>query len=184
MLPAAFEPFVKQAPFCVMARVALESLFSSQRLDELFERTAQKQYTRELLFSQLVELMTAVVLQQQPSVYAAYKKGVGSISVSDQSVYNKLDGMELAVSAALVHDSAERITAVLDALGVRQPSWLPGYRIRILDVAAVQNHVDGEGFNLLEGGRDGFLPAMGVADDGNSHFLDLSGLHWPSPGGG
>jgi hypothetical protein len=68
MLPAAFEPFVKDAPFCVMARATLESLFAPQHLDELFERAAQKQYTRELLFSQLVELMTAVLLQQQPSV--------------------------------------------------------------------------------------------------------------------
>ena len=133
MLPAAFEPVVKEAPFCVMARAALESLFSRDRLDELFERTAQTQYTRELLFSQLVELMTAVVLQQQPSVFAAYKKGVGSIGVSDQSVYNKLDGMELGVSAALVRDSAARIGPVIDALHARQPSWLPGYRVRILD---------------------------------------------------
>ena len=48
MLPAAFEPFVKAAPFCVMARAALESLFAAGRLDDLFRRTAQQQYTREL----------------------------------------------------------------------------------------------------------------------------------------
>ena len=133
MLPAAFEPFVQDAPFCVMTRATLESLFSRERLDQLFHTTAHKQYTRELLFSQLVELMTAVVLQQQPSVLAAYRKGIGNISVSDQSVYNKLDGMELDVSAALVHDSATRIAPVIDELKARQPSWLPGYRIRILD---------------------------------------------------
>lgn len=133
MLPATFEPFVKDAPFCVMTRAALESLFGAERLDELFRRTAQKQYTRELLFSQLVELMTSVVLQQQPSVLAAYRKGIGHISVSDQSVYNKLDGMELGVSAALVHDSAQRLAPVIDELKARQPSWLPGYRVRILD---------------------------------------------------
>lgn len=133
MLPAAFEPFVKDAPFCVMTRAALESLFSRERLDDLFRTTAQKQYTRELLFSQLVELMTTVVLQQQPSVLAAYRKGIGSITVSDQSVYNKLDGMEPGVSAALVSDSAARIAPVIDELKARQPSWLPGYRVRILD---------------------------------------------------
>jgi hypothetical protein len=133
MLPAAFEPFVKEAPFCVMTRAVLESLYSEQRLDELFQATAQKQYTRELLFSQLVELMTSVVFQQQPSVYAAYRKGVGKITVSDQSVYNKLDGMELGVSAALVHDSVKRIEPVIDALDARQPSWVKHYRIRILD---------------------------------------------------
>src|SRR5947199_4818836 len=119
MLPAAFQPFVKDAPFCVMTRATLESLFARERLDELFRTTAQKQYTRELLFSQLVELMMAVVLKQQPSVFAAYRKGIGGITVSDQSVYNKLDGMELVVSAALVPDSAGRITPVLDELQAR-----------------------------------------------------------------
>jgi IS4 transposase len=133
MLPAAFEPFVKEAPFCVMARATLESLFCPERLDRLFLTTAQKQYTRELLFSQLVELMTAVVLRQQPSVLAAYRKGVGHITVSDQAVYDKLDGMELGVSAALVRDSAQRVAPVIDELQARQPSWLPGYRVRILD---------------------------------------------------
>lgn len=133
MLPSTFEPFVRAAPFCVMTRAVLESLFSALRVDEMFARTAQKQYTRELLFSQLVELMTAVVLQQQPSVYAAYRKGIGAITVSDQSVYNKLDGMELGVSATLVRDSAARIAPVLDALGGRHDSWVKEHRVRVLD---------------------------------------------------
>src|SRR5947209_18468297 len=145
MLPAAFEPFVQDAPFCVMTRASLESLFSRENLDELFRTTAHKQYTRELLFSQLVELMTAVVLQQQPSVLAAYRKGIGRITVSDQSVSNKLDGMELAVSAALVHDSAGRVAPVIDELGARLPSWLPGYRVRILD----GNHLSATDRRLL-----------------------------------
>jgi IS4 transposase len=145
MLPAAFEPFVKDAPFCVMTRAALESLFSRGRLDELFGSTAQQQYTRELLFSQLVELMTTVVLQQQPSVLAAYRKGIGGITVSDQSVYNKLDGMELGVSAAVVGDSAARLAPVIDELQARQPTWLPGYRIRILD----GNHLSATDRRLL-----------------------------------
>lgn len=133
MIPAAFEPFVTAAPFCVMARAALESLFQPSRLNQLFDDTAHKQYTRELLFSQLVELMIAVVLRQQPSVRAAYKKGIGNISVSDQAVYDKLDRLELAVSAALVSDSAVRLAPVIDQLKARRDSWLKSYRIRILD---------------------------------------------------
>jgi len=53
MMPAAFASFVKKAPLCVMSRIALEGLFDSERLDQLFERTAQRQYHRELLFSQV-----------------------------------------------------------------------------------------------------------------------------------
>jgi hypothetical protein len=108
-------------------------LFRPDQLNQLFDTTAQKQYTRELLFSQLVELMTAVVLRQQPSVRAAYRKGIGNISVSDQAVYDKLDGVELAVSAALVSDSATRIWPVIDQLKTRRDSWRKSYRIRILD---------------------------------------------------
>lgn len=133
MLPPSFEPFVKAAPFCVMARAALEGLFSPARLDELFERTAQRQYTRELLFSQLVQLMTAVVLRQQPSVYAAYRNKVADITVSDQAVYDKLDHLELGVSAALVRDSALRLAPVIDELNARADSWVAGYRVKILD---------------------------------------------------
>ena len=47
----------------------------------LFERTATHQYTRELLFSSLVQLMSEVVLGVQPSVHAAYqthKEAIGS----------------------------------------------------------------------------------------------------------
>jgi hypothetical protein len=133
MVPPAFEPFVTAAPFCVLARATLEGLFQPNRLNQLFDDTAQKQYTRELLFSQLVELMTAVVLRQQPSVRAAYRKGVGNISVSDQAVYDKLDGLELTVSAALVRDSAARLSPVIDQLKARRDSWVPSYRVRILD---------------------------------------------------
>ncbi len=72
MIPAAFEPFLEEAPLCVMTRLALEGLFDPARLDALFRHTAQRQYEKELLFSQVVELMTAVVLRVHPSVLAAY----------------------------------------------------------------------------------------------------------------
>lgn len=144
MIPSAFEPFLRAGPFGVMARATLESLFDPERLDALFARTAQRQYTRELLFSQLVELMAAVVLRQQPSVRAAYRQGVGGITVSDQAVYDKLDGLEVGVSAALVRDSAERLAPVLKALHRPPASWVRGYRVRILDgnaLSATQRRV-------------------------------------------
>src|SRR5579883_3099348 len=133
MLPAVFQPFLEQAPLCVMTRLTLERLFDAKRLDELFQHTAQVQYQRELLFSQLVELMLSVVLRVHPSVHAAYHKDVARLTVSDQAVYDKLQGMELGVSAALVADSAARLTPLLDALDERSPDWVPGYRTRVVD---------------------------------------------------
>lgn len=133
MLPKAFQNFVKERPICVMAQATLENLFQPQRHDALFERVAQQQYTRTLLFSALVDLMIAVVLCIEPSVYAGYRRRKKQLRVSDQAVYDKLDGMELAVTAALVADAAQQATAVIDALGARRAPWLKGYRTRIID---------------------------------------------------
>ena len=133
MLPSVFEAFIERSPICVMAQAVLENLFQPERLDELFERTAQKQYKRTLLFSSVVELMQAVVLGVEPAVYAAYRKRCHTLKVSDQAVYDKLDGMELGLSAALVKDSAQQAESVIDELAARRDPWLPGYRVRILD---------------------------------------------------
>jgi hypothetical protein len=133
MIPAAFQPFLDEAPLCVLARVVLERLFLPERLDQLFRATAQRQYERELLFSQVAELMLAVVLQTHPSVHAAYKKRADQLPVSDQAIYEKLRCMELGVSAALVSDSAQQVGPVIEQLGATLPPWLPGYRTRVID---------------------------------------------------
>lgn len=133
MLPAAFAPFVQQGPVGVMARAIVERFFEPDRLDELFRRTAKGQYERELLFSSVVDLMQSVVLGAEPSVFAAYRKRRHTLPVKDDSIYNKLKGMELAVSVALVRDSAERAAPVIDELKARRTAWLPGYRIRVVD---------------------------------------------------
>jgi IS4 transposase len=133
MFPAAFMPFVEQRPIGVMARAIVERFFEPEHLDALFRRTAIEQYERELLFSEVVDLMQSVVLGVEPSVFAAYRKRRHQLSVTDDSVYNKLKGMELGVSAAVVRDSAERAALVIDELKARRVAWLPSYRIRILD---------------------------------------------------
>jgi IS4 transposase len=146
MLPQAFQPFLEQRPICVMAQAVLENLFAPQRLDALFAQHAQRQYTRTLLFSALVELMTAVVLGVEPSVYAAHRKRVKKLRVSDQAVYDKLDRLEPDLSAATVADSAQQAAPVLDALGARRKPWLEGYRTRILD----GNHLSATEHRLAE----------------------------------
>lgn len=133
MIPAAFNPFLEQTPLCVMTRTTLECLFSPERLDDLFRNTAQRQYHKEVLFSQIVELMLSVVLRLDPSVNAAYHKRAAALPVSDQAVYDKLRRMELDISAALVADSAEQVGPVIDALKARLKPWLRGYRVRVLD---------------------------------------------------
>jgi IS4 transposase len=133
LLDTIFAPFVKERPICVMARAVLERLLDAQRIDDLFARTAQQQYTRELLFSSLVQLMSEVVLGIHPNVHAAYQANPEAIGVSTTALYNKLDRVETGVSAALVRDSAELAEPVIKALGASHPRWVSGYQIKVLD---------------------------------------------------
>lgn len=146
ILSDLFRPFVKETPICVMARGVLEGLLNPQRLDDLFERTAQRQYTRSLLFSTAVELMAQVVLGRKPSVHAAYQDLADPPAVSDQAVYDKLQHMELAVSAALVRDAAGRAVPVIQALGTTLAPWLKGYHTKVID----GNHLEATEHRLAE----------------------------------
>lgn len=58
MLGAIFKRFVEQSPVSVMVRGLMERTFSSEQIDRIFEAKAKVQYTRELLFSNLVDLMS------------------------------------------------------------------------------------------------------------------------------
>ena len=82
MLGAIFERFVEHSPVSVMARGLMERVFARSSMDDLFEATAEVQYTRELLFSSVVELMSLVVCAIHPSVHAAYRAKVKEMSVS------------------------------------------------------------------------------------------------------
>jgi len=146
MLPEVFQTFVERSPVGVMMQAVLENLFQADRLDQLFAQTAQQQYQRTLLFSSVVELTQSVVLGAEPSVYAAYRKRRHALQVSDQAVYDKLDGMELGLSTALVSDSARQAKAVIQALQARRAPWLSGYRTQLLD----GNHLSATEHRLQE----------------------------------
>lgn len=50
----------------------MERVLNAERLNACFARATQKQYTRELLFFSMFELMSLVVPKAFPSVNAAY----------------------------------------------------------------------------------------------------------------
>jgi hypothetical protein len=145
-LGKVFEPFVEQRPICVMARGVLENLFNAARIDALFARTAETQYTRALLFSSVVDLMGQVVLGVQPSVHAAYQAQAEQLGVSDQAIYDKLNHVELRVSAELVRDAARQAAPVIGALQAELPPLVPGYRTKMLD----GNHLAASDHRLAE----------------------------------
>ncbi len=132
-LLAMFEPFLKTRPVGLMARCVIERLLEPSRLDELFEQTAQDQYTHELLFSTLAELMCEAVLNWQPSVHAAYQARSGDVPASITAVYAKLRRLELPICEELVRDSYRQAEPVVRQLRGSDPSWLTGYDVRVID---------------------------------------------------
>jgi IS4 transposase len=133
LLGEVFEQFAREAPVSVMVRATLENALNPRALDQLFEGTAQRQYTRTLLFSSIVDLMSTVVCRIRPSINAAYKKHASLLGVTRKAVYDKLDRLEPEVAAALVRHTATALEPVITAMGGDLPPWLPGYRIKIVD---------------------------------------------------
>ncbi len=111
----------------------MEVVLASEKLDELFEKTAQTGYTRELLFSNLVKMMTQVVCSVRQSIGSVYKGMSEEIGVSKTAVYDKLNRLEPSVSKALVKSTALDLATIIHSLGGEQPEPLPGYRVKILD---------------------------------------------------
>src|SRR5512135_2962391 len=133
MLGQIFERFVQDSPISVMARALLEHALHPDDLDELFYDSRVKQYTRELLFSSLVDLMSLVVCNVRPKVSTAYQAMLDQIGVSLSAVYEKLKGTEPPVCRELVRHTARQLEPVIDQLGGALPALLPGYRVKIHD---------------------------------------------------
>lgn len=145
LLKKMFDEFAKKSPPTVMVQATMAHALSSERVNALFEATAEAQYTRELTFSTLIDLMAPVVCGMHPSVHAAYQKNKEEIGASVAAVYEKLQGVEPEVSEALVRDVSGRLAKVIDAMpgGKRKP-LLRGYQVRILDgncIAASEHRI-------------------------------------------
>ena len=102
MLGKVFARFVEKSPISVMVRGTLERVLGAEQLDTWFARTAQKQYTRTVLFSTVYDILSQVVFRIKPSVRAAYRDHEDQVGASLISLYNKLNGVETHTSAELV----------------------------------------------------------------------------------
>ena len=167
-----FERFVEKSPVTVILRALMEVVLVSSKLDDLFEQTAQTGYTREILFSTLVKLMTEVVCSVRQSIGSVYKATSAEIGVSKTAVYDKLNRLEPCVSKALVQSTALDLATIIHSLGGERPEPLPGYRVKILDgngLGATEHRLE-----VLLDTRAGALPgkslvvlepALGLATD-------------------
>jgi IS4 transposase len=168
ILGPVFERFVHDSPLSVMTRATLEHALSASVLDELFADTAERGYTRNLLFSSTVDLMSLVVCGTSPHVQAAYLHLQERIPVTLKCVYEKLQNIELDVSAELVRSVAGRCQGLITELGGGCQPLLPGHRIRILDgnhLAATQKRL-----RVTRGHSAGPMPGQCLA------VLDPAGM--------
>jgi hypothetical protein len=165
--------FIEQAPVAVMVRSTLEQAFAPARLDAIFEKTAVRQHSSELLFSSVVDLLAMVVWRKHDSINEAYRRSKDKFQVSVKSVYNKLNGTETTVCRGLVRETVMKLLPVVEALGMRRQPQLAGYRTRVID----GNHLTSTEHRLkvLRTVGSGPLPgqALAVLDADRMLIVDL-----------
>jgi hypothetical protein len=155
-----FRHLAEKAPLAVGTRMLLENLLHPDILNGVFERTAQEQYTRKILFSDIVGLMGTVVQRMHPSVHAAFRKSAIQHEISLASFYDKLNGIEPIVTASFVEDHARRAGKLIDSMQALLPPLAPGYASRIVDgnaIAATDHRLE-----VLRDTRSGPLPAKSL----------------------
>jgi hypothetical protein len=116
-LSPLFERFVENSPVTVIVRTLMEVILAEEKLDRVFAQTAQTGYTREILFSTLVNMMIQVVCSVRQSIGAVYQAMAGELGVSKAAVYGKLNRLEPRVSQALVRTTAEELGHLVGQVG-------------------------------------------------------------------
>lgn len=162
MLPkTVLDRFVDKCPAAVMIRATLENLLRPERLDPIFEEATQRQYQKNLLFSQVVAVMAAVATRTHQSVHASYLAVKDELGVSVAAFYGKLNRLETCVSAALIRETAADAAAVIDGLPGACRTVLPGLHVQYLD----GNHLSSTEHRLAElrTTREGPLPGQTLA---------------------
>ena len=160
MFDSVFNRFIEKSPIPVMLNSVLERTLSTQKINQYFEKATDKQYTRNLLFSSIFELMGLVVFKVFPAVNTAYKEKKDNVGVSLTSVYNKLNGLETNTSRQIVRETGlEHIEIIKDLKGSKK-SLINGYRIKILDgncIKSTEHRLD-----VLRETRAGALPGKSL----------------------
>jgi len=136
-MEAVLNRFVENRALAVMSRVILEEILSED-LDAVFDEHRQRQYQRELLFSQLTITMADVVLGTEPSPHQAYKSHRKDLRVSSASFYEKLRNIETGISEAMVRHCYEKSCVMQDELGFVPRNTIRGYRCRVIDGNHIQ----------------------------------------------
>jgi IS4 transposase len=162
MLPASIlDRFIERCPAAVMVRASLERLLLPARLDQIFEAARQRQYVKQLLFSQVITVMLTVATRVRSSVHAAYQAAKDSLGVSPAALYEKLHHVEPETCSILIRRTAGDAAEIIDAMPAAKKEILPGLQVFYLDgnhLAATEHRVA-----ELRLTREGPLPGQSLA---------------------
>lgn len=128
-----YEAFARESPSTLIMRIVTERAFAAPAIDALFEATAERQYTRDVLFSSMVGLMVLVVTGARSSVHRAWQRDKEAVGTSVKALYTKLAGVEPGVDRALVRHTGNRCAELVTALRAARPAALGGMPRRIVD---------------------------------------------------
>src|SRR5260370_38264884 len=101
ILGPVFEQFINESPLSVMSRATIEYALPASLLDGLFDRTAERGYTKELLFSTTVDLMSLVVCGRVPHVQSASHRIRERVPATLKCVHETLHHLEPKFAAAM-----------------------------------------------------------------------------------
>ena len=159
-LGEVFERFLQQAPISVMFRALLEHALDPAEIDRLFEETATSQYTRELLFSSIVDLMGARRLRR-PALGPRRLPGLARRDrrLADGRLREAPGHRARRLPRPSSGTTAGRLAPLVRQLDATLPQPVPGYRAKILD----GNHLAGTEHRLKADADD---PRRGPAGPG------------------
>lgn len=171
---ATFQKFIDKAPLCVMTQSLFHYVLPPEVLNCVFAEHAKVQYDYIVPFSSIAEIMASVACRTKASVNAAFVAQADSFPVSIQSLYGKIQGVEVDVSRQLAVRSALRCEELLECIpGGKLSPLLPGYSIRILDgncLAATEHRLD-----VLRNTSNAPLPgkSLAILDPESRLIVDL-----------
>lgn len=138
--------FSEEAPAAVLFRGLFARVFSKDSMDQIFRDHKEKQVESDIVFSSLVNMLAPVVTGGMPSAHASYVEHQEELGASKQAVYDKLQRVEPAVSAAMVRVPADELAKVMNQARATQPDPIPGYHTFVID----GKRLDGTEHRILE----------------------------------
>lgn len=131
MIDRVFERLAVKAPAATMFRGLFARIFSDGALDDVFNEYRERQVESPLLFSYLVNLLVPVVSGSSPSVNASHQASESEFS--RQALYDKLKGVEPAVSAGFLRKTVNELLAVRKSTRIQVRDVIKGYHAFVLD---------------------------------------------------